>query len=103
MLIDTPGMRELGNIGVSSGIEESFSDIWSLSKTCRFANCTHTREVGCALLAAIENGTLPADRYQSYLKLMKESEYYELSYRDKRKKDRKFGQFIKSVMKHHKK
>jgi len=103
MLIDTPGMREPGNIGVSSGIEESFSDIWSLSKTCRFANCTHTREVGCALLAAIENGTLPADRYQSYLKLMKESEYYELSYRDKRKKDRKFGQFIKSVMKHHKK
>ena len=103
MLIDTPGMRELGNIGVSSGIEESFSDIWSLSKTCRFANCTHTREVGCALLAAIENGTLPADRYQSYLKLMKESEYYELSYAEKRKKDRKFGQFIKSVMKHHKK
>ena len=103
MLIDTPGMRELGNISVSSGLEESFSDILNLSKTCRFANCSHTREVGCALLAAIEKGTLPADRYQNYLKLMKESEYYELSYRDKRKKDRKFGQFIKSVMKHHKK
>src|SRR5512139_599441 len=58
MLIDTPGMRELGNIGVSSGLEESFADIWSLSKTCRFANCTHTQEVGCAILAAIEDGTL---------------------------------------------
>ena len=103
MLIDTPGMRELGNIGVSSGLEESFADIWSLSKTCRFANCTHTREIGCALLAAIENNTLHADRYQSYLKLMKESEYHELSYSEKRKKDRKFGQFIKSEMKHHKK
>jgi ribosome biogenesis GTPase len=103
MLIDTPGMRELGNIGVSSGIEESFSDIWSLSKTCRFANCTHTQEVGCALLAAIKDGTLQTDRYQSFLKLMKESEYHELSYVEKRRKDRKFGQFVKNVMKHHKK
>ena len=103
MLIDTPGMRELGNIGVSSGLEESFADIWSLSKTCRFANCTHTQEVGCALLNAIENGTLQTDRYQSYLKLMKESEYNELSYVEKRRKDKKFGQFVKTVMKHHKK
>jgi ribosome biogenesis GTPase len=103
MLIDTPGMRELGNIGVSSGLEESFSDIWSLSKTCRFANCTHTQEVGCALLAAIENGTLHADRYHSYLKLVKESEYNDLSYVEKRRKDKKFGQFVKTVMKHHKK
>ncbi len=103
MLIDTPGMRELGNIGVSSGLEESFADIWSLSKTCRFANCTHTQEVGCALLNAIENGTLQADRYQSYLKLMKESEYNELSYVEKRRKDRKFGQFVKTAMKHRKK
>jgi ribosome biogenesis GTPase len=103
MLIDTPGMRELGNIGVSSGLEESFADIWSLSKTCRFTNCTHTQEVGCALLNAIENGTLQADRYQSYLKLMKESEYNELSYVEKRRKDKKFGQFIKTTMKHHKK
>jgi ribosome biogenesis GTPase len=103
MLIDTPGMRELGNIGVSSGLEESFADIWSLSKTCRFANCTHTQEVGCALLNAIENGTLQADRYRSFLKLMKESEYNELSYVEKRRKDRKFGQFVKTAMKHHKK
>ena len=103
MLIDTPGMRELGNIGVSSGLEESFADIWNLSKTCRFANCTHIQEVGCALLNAIDNGTLQADRYQSYLKLMKESEYNELSYVEKRRKDRKFGQFVKISMKHHKK
>jgi ribosome biogenesis GTPase len=103
MVIDTPGMRELGNIGVSSGLEESFSDIWNLSKTCRFANCTHTQEVGCALLRAIENGTLVEDRYQSYLKLMKESEYNELSYAEKRRRDRKFGQFVKTAMKQHKK
>lgn len=103
MLIDTPGMRELGNIGVSSGLEESFADIRNLSKDCRFADCTHTREAGCALLNAVENGTLRADRYQSYLKLMKESEYNELSYVEKRRKDKKFGQFIKTTMKQHKK
>lgn len=103
MLIDTPGMRELGNIGVSSGLEESFADIWRLSKDCRFANCTHTQEADCALLNAVENGTLNADRYQSYLKLMKESEYNELSYVERRRKDRKFGQFVKTAMKQLKK
>lgn len=103
MVIDTPGMRELGNIGVSSGLEESFADILNLSGNCRFSNCTHTREAGCAVLNAINNGTLQADRYQGYLKLMKESEYNELSYVEKRTKDKKFGQFVKTVMKHHKK
>src|SRR5512143_1320014 len=73
MLIDTPGMRELGNIGAGSGLEESFTDIGDLSKRCRFANCTHTREKGCAVLAAVENGTVRRDRYESYLKLAKES------------------------------
>jgi ribosome biogenesis GTPase len=103
MLIDTPGMRELGNIGVSSGLEDSFADIWNLSKGCHFVNCTHTQEIGCALLNAIKNGTLREDRYQSYLKLMKESEYNELSYVEKRRKDKKFGQVVKTAMKQLKK
>ncbi len=103
MLIDTPGMRELGNIGANSGIDESFYDIWELSKRCRFANCTHTKEIGCSLLVALENRELSKERYQSYLSLLKESEYYKMSYVEKREKDRKFGQFIKSAMKHNKK
>jgi ribosome biogenesis GTPase len=103
MLIDTPGMRELGNIGVNSGIAGSFSDILELSRSCRFINCTHTSEIGCSLLTAIENGELNEERYRSYLKLLSESEYYQMSYVEKRKKDRKFGQFIKSAMKHNKK
>ena len=103
MLIDTPGMRELGNIGASSGIAESFSDIWKLSRGCRFADCTHTTEIGCALLAALENGELSKERYQSYLSLLKESEYNQMSYVEKREKDRKFGQYIKSAMKHNQK
>jgi ribosome biogenesis GTPase / thiamine phosphate phosphatase len=103
MLIDTPGMRELGNIGANNGLAESFSDILELAQGCRFADCTHTTETGCALLAALENGELSQDRYQSYLSLLKESEYYQLSYAEKRKKDRQFGRFIKSTMKHNKK
>jgi ribosome biogenesis GTPase len=103
LLIDTPGMRELGNIGASRGIAESFSDVWELAQGCRFANCTHTTEIGCALLAALESGELSQERYQSYLSLLKESEYNQMSYVEKREKDRKFGQFIKSAMKHNKK
>jgi ribosome biogenesis GTPase len=99
MLIDTPGMRELGNIGVSEGIEESFSDITEISNGCRFTNCTHTNEPGCALLEAVRNGELSEERYQSYVKLLKESEYHEMSYVEKRRKDRKFGQFVKTAMK----
>jgi ribosome biogenesis GTPase len=103
MLIDTPGMRELGNIGAESGLDESFSDILELSRGCRFADCTHTTEIGCSLRAALENGELNEKRYQSYLSLLKESEYYQMSYLERRQKDRKFGQFIKSAMKHNKK
>ena len=103
MLIDTPGMRELGNIGVNTGIGESFSDILNLSRGCRFNDCTHTNEVGCSVRSALQNGDLSETRYQSYLKIIKESEYYQMSYVEKRKKGKKFGQFIKSVMKHKKK
>ncbi len=100
MLVDTPGMRELGLLGASDGVEDSFSDIQDLSLSCRFPDCTHTREPGCAVLMAIEAGDLREDRYQSYLKLKKETEYHDLSYAKKRKKDKNFGRFIKSVKKH---
>lgn len=103
MLIDTPGMRELGIIGVSTGIDNSFPDILNLSAGCRFDDCTHTNEVGCLVLMALQNGELSNERYQSYLKLVKESEHYQMSYVEKRKKDKKFGQFIKSAMKDNKK
>jgi ribosome biogenesis GTPase len=99
MLIDTPGMRELGLLGVSDGVNQDFEDIVALSTNCRYANCGHTQEPDCAVLAAVSNGELSKDRYSSYMKLKKESEYHEMSYVDKRKKDRAFGQFIKSAMK----
>ena len=97
MLIDTPGMRELGLLSTSDGLADSFSDIFDFSLACRFANCTHTQEPGCAVLKAMAANDLSEERYQSYLKLKKETEYHDLSYVEKRKKDREFGRFIKSV------
>ncbi len=99
MLIDTPGMRELGLVGVGDAVNMSFEEFVVLSSDCRYANCSHKYEPGCAVRAAVENGELSEDRYSSYIKLKKESEYYEMSYLDKRKKDKSFGRFIKSAKK----
>ncbi|ASQ91593.1 ribosome small subunit-dependent GTPase A [Prosthecochloris sp. GSB1] len=96
MLIDTPGMREFGLLGASDGLDESFSEIHDLSMACRFADCTHTDEPGCAVLEAVENDELSEERYQSYIKLKKENEYHDMSYVEKRKRDRDFGRFIKT-------
>jgi len=99
LLIDMPGMRELGVLSVGEGIDDSFADVQEYSKNCRFADCTHANEPGCAVQRAIAQGELDADHFQSYLKLKKESEFHEMSFLEKRKKDRAFGQFVHSVMK----
>jgi len=100
LLIDTPGMRELWLMGASDGLDDSFSDIRELSFGCRFADCTHMQEPGCAVRQAICDGELDEDRYASYLKLKRENDYYDMSYVEKRKKDKDFGKHVKSVMKH---
>jgi len=100
LLIDTPGMRELGLMGASDGLDDSFSDIRELSLGCRFSDCTHMQEPGCAVLQAICGGELAEERYASYLKLKRENDYYDMSYVEKRKKDKDFGKHVKSVMKH---
>jgi len=99
MLIDTPGMREIGLIGADDGVNAGFEDLVRLSAKCRYADCSHEHEPGCAVRAAVERGELSEDRHSNYLKLRKESEYYEMSYLDKRKKDKAFGRFIKSFKK----
>lgn len=98
MIIDTPGMRELGNLSVDAGIDETFSEIADLSMHCKFSNCTHTEEKGCAIQAALNNGRLTEKRYQNYLKMKNESAFNEMSYYEKRQKDKSFGKMIKSVV-----
>lgn len=102
MIVDTPGMRELGSIDIESGLSETFSEIAELANHCRFNDCTHTQEDGCAVLAALDEGTLPKKRYQNYLKLRKEAEFHDMSYLEKRRKDKQFGKMVKSAMKHKK-
>ena len=72
LVIDTPGMRELQLWGVEEGIEEAFADIKALALTCRFTNCGHTNEPGCAVLAALAGGVLAAARFDAYRKLKDE-------------------------------
>lgn len=102
MIVDTPGMRELGNFSVETGLDVTFSEITTLAQECRFNDCTHIREKGCAVLDAVEKGLLSDDRYQSYLKMSRESTYNEMSYLEKRKKDKQFGKLCKEVLKHKK-
>jgi len=100
LLVDTPGMRELGIVGAEEGLEAGFEDISALSAQCRYADCRHGNEPGCAVRAALEGGELAGERYAHYLKLRKESEHNALSALDKRRKDKAFGRFVKSVKKH---
>ncbi len=99
MLIDTPGMRELGLVGADDGVNIGFEDLVGLSANCRYADCSHEDEPGCAVRAAVASGELSEERYSSYIKLRKESAYYEMSYLDKRRKDKAFGRFMKSYKK----
>lgn len=99
IIIDTPGMRELGNFGVETGIDETYDEITELAFQCRFNDCTHTNEKGCAILHAITEGLLPIERYENYQKLKKESAHYSMSYVAKRKRDKKFGKLYKEIMK----
>lgn len=99
LLIDMPGMRELGMLAVGEGMDETFGDIGELAKRCRFADCSHAREPGCAVRAALERRELSEEHLQNYRKLRQESQFHELSYVERRRKDRAFGRFVHSAMK----
>lgn len=99
LLIDTPGMREVGIIAdASEGMEDNFDDIQDMALTCRFANCGHSNEPGCAIQQAIEDGEIAAERYQNYLKLKTESELNKMSFSDRRKKGKKFESDVSPVI-----
>jgi ribosome biogenesis GTPase len=100
LLIDMPGMRELGMLGVSEGLDDTFADVGELAKNCRFTDCSHSSEPGCAVRAAIERQDLSEERLQDYRKLRKESAFHDLSYVERRKKDRDFGRLVRSALQH---
>jgi len=99
MLIDMPGMRELGLMGAGEGITDTFADIHALAAHCRYPDCTHGGEPGCAVRAAVERQELSAAHLRNYEKLRKESEFHDLSQQERRKKDRAFGRFLHNYKK----
>ncbi len=94
IVIDNPGMREVGMADAAAGIEDAFGKIAALAKECKYADCTHVREPGCAVLAARAAGRLEAEIYDNYVGLKKEADYYEMTDLEKREKDRQFGKFV---------
>lgn len=96
MLIDNPGMREVGVVDAAHGLEITFDRIFSFSQNCKFKDCTHTSETGCSVLEALEKGEIDRSSYESYLKMEKEKAHFESSVAERRKKDKQFGKMAKT-------
>lgn len=103
ILIDNPGMREVGIADTADGLETTFNKIVSLSRNCKFKDCTHTNEIGCSVLEALEKGTMDKSSYDNYLKMEKEKAYFQSTVEEKRKKDKEFGKIMKNYKKDMKK
>lgn len=103
IIIDTPGMRELGMADNSEGIDAAFSQISELAEACRFSDCTHTNEKGCAILDALAEEEISEDEYDSYQKLQREQEHYAETTKDKKRKGKQLSKMIKQVKTNHRK
>ncbi len=97
IVIDNPGMREVGMTDVSAGIDNLFDEITALADKCKYADCAHIEEPGCGVLLALKAGKLDKDKYLNYINLKKEAKHYEMTELEKREKDRRFGKFIKKA------
>jgi ribosome biogenesis GTPase len=99
IVIDNPGVREVGLIDSNKQVGSAFDEILEYSENCKYADCTHTHEPGCAVIDAVKCGELDEDKYNNYLNLKKETEYNNMSDFEKRVDDKKFGKFIKKTKK----
>ena len=96
IIIDNPGMREVGGTDGVAGATAAFDAIVNLANQCRFSDCSHGSEAGCAVLAAVEQGTLDRELYENRQRLMKEAAHFHSSLAERRKKDRAFGKMVKN-------
>ncbi len=99
MVLDTPGMRELQLTDAATGIDDLFSDIQDMSLRCRFNDCRHETEPGCAVLNAIDDGVLDAARLERWRKLKTEDAFNSASLVERRTKDRAFGKMVRQAKK----
>ncbi|MCY6383621.1 ribosome small subunit-dependent GTPase A [Hoeflea prorocentri] len=99
LVLDTPGMRELQLTDAASGIDNVFADLHDLSVRCRFKDCRHETEPGCAVLRAVENGEIDAARLGRWRKLQAEEAHNSASLAERRSKDKAFGKMVRQVKK----
>ena len=102
MIIDTPGMRELGMWDVSVGLGEAFTDVENFLGKCRFSDCKHQSEPGCAVKEAIDKGELSGERWNSYLRLKKEAKFSENKagfLREKTARNKSIAQWSRQIKK----
>ena len=102
IVIDNPGMREIGITDADEAIGQVFDLIEELSENCRFSDCTHMNEPGCAVLEALDNGELDPKAYNNYLKMNREAKHFESTVLEKRQKDKEFGKMVKNFKKYKK-
>jgi ribosome biogenesis GTPase len=99
IVIDNPGIREVGVVSTHSAIDDIFDEITELAKKCKYVDCTHVHEPDCEVLLALKSGELDMDKYSNYINLKKEAEYNNMSELEKKEKEQKFGKFIKTAKK----
>ena len=95
ILIDNPGMREVGIADNDSGIDKTFDTINTIAQYCKYSDCTHSHEIGCAVLAAVKNGEIEQEEYDNYRKLEKEKAHYSSTKAEIHRKDKDFGKMLK--------
>jgi ribosome biogenesis GTPase / thiamine phosphate phosphatase len=99
IVIDTPGMKELGMTDIDEGVRTTFPEIYDLAQSCRYHDCSHINETGCAVLDALESGALSRESYENYVKIKKEQEHFHTTIAEKRKRDKQFGKMVKQYYK----
>jgi ribosome biogenesis GTPase / thiamine phosphate phosphatase len=99
IVVDNPGMREVGMTDTITGVDTLFDEIVTLAEQCKYPDCTHTHEPGCAVAPQVQSGTIDAEKFSNYVTLKKEADFYELSELERRNKDKKFGKFLKKAKK----
>lgn len=98
ILMDTPGMREIQLADCEAGVSETFADVEALAENCRFSDCQHQTEPGCAVQAAIEDGTLEMRRFTNYQKLLREQAHNGATLAEQRAQSKQFGKMVRSIV-----
>ncbi len=99
ILIDNPGMREVGTLSSDEGLESAFETISAYQGNCKFKDCTHTSEPGCAVIEAVEKGEVSQNAYANYLKMERERSHFEATEAERRRKGKELSKLVKRMKK----